>query len=238
MKAAAKARASSSVLRPFEGHQIAETDSSRNASVRSSMSIDYGANKDLKPDLRHSPLTNSYPQSIAIKDDYEAGMPTASSLSSPRYVLEQPRAPSPLPVHPPPNPGRPDFPRGALHIAQPVNIHNPIFQSVTSLVRESRKSSVVWDQEAGRYVSVVPSSSRPENGEVPLRSRVSGTSNHSAEVEGLGRRPNPTSASSSSAPGQRKSWPVQMLFMPMPFTQEPSDLYLMILKGDQFFYIN
>lgn len=219
MKAAAKARASSSVLRPIEGRQIADTESSSNASVRSSTSIDYGMNKDQKPDLRHSPLTNSYPQSIASKDDYEAGTPTASSLSSPRHVHEQPRAPSPLPVQLPPNPGRPDLPRSALQIAQPVNIHNPIFQSATSLVRESRKSSVVWDQEAGRYVSVVPSSSRPENGEVPLRGRVSATTNPSAEIGGLGRRTNPTNTSSSSAPvprQERLSYTGQSIFFGGP----------------------
>ncbi|KAI0498977.1 hypothetical protein KFK09_019876 [Dendrobium nobile] len=206
MKAAAKARASSSVLRPIEGRQIPETESSSNASVRSSMSIDYGPNKEPKTDPRHSPLRNSYPQSIASKDDYESGTQTASSLSSPLHIHE-PYALSPLPMQPP-NPARPNVPRGSLQTTQPSNIptiqsSNPLFQSATSIVRESRRSSVVWDQEAGRYVSVLPST-RPENTEVPYRSRVP-TTNPSAEVGGYGRRNNQSNSSSSSVgPSQQQ----------------------------------
>lgn len=219
MKAAARARASSSVLRPIEGRQILETESSSNASVRSSMSIEYGANKEQRSDLRHSPLSNSYPQSIASKDDYEAGTQTASSLSSPQHIHEQPYAITPLPAQPP-NPRRPDKPRGTLQIGQPVNIHNPIFQSATSLVRETKKSSVVWDQEAGRYVSVT-SSTRPENGEVPFRSRVP-AANPSAEAGGFGRRANPSNTTSSSSIGpmqqqqERLSYTGQSIFFGGP----------------------
>lgn len=206
MKAAAKARASSSVLRPIEGRQIPETESSSNASVRSSMSIDYGTNKEPKTDPIHSPLNNSYPQSFASKDDYETGTQTASSLSSPQHINE-PYPLNPLPMQPP-NPVRPNIPRGSLQITQPSNIpniqsSNPLFQPATSIVRENRRSSVVWDQEAGRYVSVLPST-RPENTEIPSRSRVPIT-NPSAEVGGYGRRTNLSNSSSSSVgPSQQQ----------------------------------
>ncbi|XP_020599637.1 probable protein S-acyltransferase 19 [Phalaenopsis equestris] len=203
MKAAAKARASSSVLRPIEGRQIPETESSSNASVRSSMSIDYGTNKEPKTDPKHSPLSNSYPQSIASKDDYENGTQTASSLSSPLHIHEQPYALNPLPMQP----SNPTRPRGSLQNTQPSNIpsmqpSNPMFQSANSIVRESRRSSVVWDQEAGRYVSVLPST-RPENTEVPFRGRVPAT-NTSAEVGGYGRRTNVSSSSSSVGTSQHQ----------------------------------
>lgn len=150
VKAAAKARASSSVLRPIDGRRQIPTDaastdlvSSDNASIRSSMSLDYGAHMDLKTNSKLSPLRNSYPQSLASREDYETHTPTASSISSPARSLNMNANPNPnpMPVHRPlvpiPNrplasvPDRPLGPRGTLP-----------------------RASVVWDQEAGRYVSV------------------------------------------------------------------------------------
>lgn len=155
VKAAAKARASSSVLRPIDGRQRIPTDaastdlaSSDNASIRSSMSLDYSAHADSKAETKRSPLRNSYAQSLTSKEGYESGTPTASSLSSPaRTAIHEPvvslsQNPNPImsvqrPLVPVPDrampsvPDRPLGPRGSLP-----------------------RASVVWDQEAGRYVSV------------------------------------------------------------------------------------
>lgn len=61
----------------------------------------------------------------------------------------------------------------------------------------------MWDQEAGRYVSVLPSPI-PEHAEIPVRSRVPAT-NPSVEVGGYGRRTNPSNSSSSSVgPSQQQ----------------------------------
>ncbi|VAI21205.1 unnamed protein product [Triticum turgidum subsp. durum] len=110
MKAAAKARASSSVLRPIDarhGHE-ADISSSGNASVRSSMSVDYSATKESRSEMRLSPLQNSYPQSLASQDDYETGTQTASSLSSPVHLHKlAPHAQFRAAPHPAPPPERP-----------------------------------------------------------------------------------------------------------------------------------
>ncbi|VAI36045.1 unnamed protein product [Triticum turgidum subsp. durum] len=117
MKAAAKARASSSVLRPIDarhGHE-ADISSSGNASVRSSMSVDYSATKESRSEMRLSPLQNSYPQSLASQDDYETGTQTASSLSSPVHIHKlAPHAQFRAAPHPAPPPERP-----ALGITRP-----------------------------------------------------------------------------------------------------------------------
>ncbi|KAK4484335.1 hypothetical protein RD792_006912 [Penstemon davidsonii] len=157
MKAAAKARASSSVLRPVDNNNNrlpdSELSSSENASVsRSSMSTENGGNRDIRNEFRLSPLPNSFaPSSQASRDEYETGTQSASSLSSPSHAHE-PVSLSPLPQNqvikhfngPPPIPTRPD----------------PLRPSAsTSLLRDVKRTSVVWDQEAGRYVSVPVSAS-------------------------------------------------------------------------------
>lgn len=155
-RAAAKARASSSVLRPIEGRHRTPTDaasadrvSSDNASIRSSMSLDYGAHIDSKIDTKRSPLRNSYSQSLASKEDYETATPTASSLSSPaRTATHEPAV--------------------SLSLNQnQMPAHRPLVpvpdRTITSVPVPSLgprgtfpRASVVWDQEAGRYVSVPP----------------------------------------------------------------------------------
>jgi palmitoyltransferase ZDHHC1/11 len=67
LKAAAKARASSSVLRLIDDRRGHESDviSSGNASIRSSTSIGYSGPKESNSEMRLSPLQNSYPQSLA-----------------------------------------------------------------------------------------------------------------------------------------------------------------------------
>ncbi|KAG2580615.1 hypothetical protein PVAP13_6NG359000 [Panicum virgatum] len=166
MKAAAKARASSSVLRPIDTRRGpgSSLSSSGNASMRSSMSADYSASatKEKWADMKLSSLhSSSYPQSLASQDDYESGTQSASSISSPvRIHKPVPHTQISVPPAPPP----PPRPAPVVMRPQPVpttQISNPVFQSATSYVRENRKASVVWDQEAGRFVSVAPAPTRP-----------------------------------------------------------------------------
>ncbi|KAL6656491.1 hypothetical protein ACP70R_007317 [Stipagrostis hirtigluma subsp. patula] len=226
MKAAAKARASSSVLRPIDGRRGHEADviSSGNASVRSSMSVDYSGTKESNSEMRLSPLQNSYPQSLASQDDYETGTPTASSLSSPVHIhklashsqFNAAPPPPPPPERPAPGMVRPPVPS--------TQITNPMFQSATSYVRENRRASVVWDQEAGRYVSV-PAQTRTAPGvELPSRNPRF-LANPSGEPSSHGRNPVPGNASSSAMPSgqpsERLTYTGQSIFFGGPILSTP-----------------
>ncbi|KAL6661985.1 hypothetical protein ACP70R_001369 [Stipagrostis hirtigluma subsp. patula] len=164
MKAAAKARASSSVLRPVDARRVpdaADLSSSGNGSMRSSMSADHSASttKEKGIGMKLSSLQNSDPHSLASQEDYESGTQSASSVSSPVHIHHMPAPHTminvPLPPRAPPLPPRsaPVAPRPPVPTVQ---MNKQLFQSGTSYVRENRKSSVVWDQETGRYVSVAP----------------------------------------------------------------------------------
>jgi len=97
MKAAAKARASSSVLKPLENRRQQAADySSSEISIQSSVSTDMGANKDTKGDLRISSMRNSIGPSLGSRDEYETGTHSMSSFSSPSHTHE-PVTLSPLP---------------------------------------------------------------------------------------------------------------------------------------------
>ncbi|PWZ15028.1 putative protein S-acyltransferase 19 [Zea mays] len=240
MKAAAKARASSSVLRPIDARRGHEADviSSDNASVRSGMSGDYSGTKESNIEMKLSPLQNSYPQSLASQDEYDTGTPTASSLSSPVYIhklashSQFSAAPRPAPperfvpamVRPPvpttqiTNPG---IPRPAVPTTQ---ITNPMFQSATSYVRENRRASVIWDQEAGRYVSV-PAQTRMGSGvDLPARNPRFLT-NPSGEPSSHVRSVVPGNASSSAMPSgqpsERLTYSGQSIFFGGPMLSTP-----------------
>lgn len=217
MKAAAKARASSSVLRPIDtrrGHE-ADVVSSGNASIRSSMSVDYSGTKESNSEMRLSPLQNSYPQSLVSQDDYETGTQTASSLSSPVHVHKlashsqfSAAAPHPPPpVRPAPGMMRPPVPTTQGIPRPPVpttQITNPMFQSATSYVRENRKASVVWDQEAGRYVSV-PAQTRIGPGVDQASRNPRFLANPGGEASSHGRSLAPGNTSSSAMPSGQPS---------------------------------
>ncbi|XP_062107023.1 probable protein S-acyltransferase 19 isoform X2 [Humulus lupulus] len=225
-RAAAKARASSSVLRPVDSRQQPEPEysSSGNMSVRSSVSTDTGANKEIKGDLRLSPLGNSFAPSQGSRDEYETGTQSMSSFSSPSHVHEAVTL-SPLPQRPglgrsvavPSIPGLiPDrsliskaiFPNVKLQTSQPLGFDEKMMQKgsssdplllsapATSLLRDVRRTSVVWDQEAGRYVSVPLSAS-------DARTRPSlqiGVTNSNSEASSYSRKPVvPPQESTSSA---------------------------------------
>ncbi|KAM2916978.1 hypothetical protein FF1_045832 [Malus domestica] len=229
MRAAAKARASSSVLRPLDKPDL-ELSSSGNMSVRSSLSTDTGANKEMKNDLRLS--RNSYAPSQGSRDEYETGTQSVSSFSSPTHVQEAVTL-SPLPQAlgvgrfssatsvPSLVPDRPLTAKATLpnvsmgfderimqrgSTADPLQLSAPIMQRgsttdsmllsapPTSLFRDVRRTSVVWDQEAGRYVSVPVSASEARN-----RSSIqTGFSNPNAEASHSRRPVIPPQVPSSS----------------------------------------
>lgn len=187
MKAAAKARASSSVLRPVDNRRLADSEisSSENASIRSSMSTDTG-NRDNRNELRLSPLRNSFAPSQGSRDEYETGTQSVSSFSSPTHVHESVSL-SPLPQARGLNSLAAASSVASLVPDQPLTSraaapsrNNPVFPNSTgfddkimqrhsnsdqlllaaptaqaaSFIRDVKRTSVVWDQEAGRYVSV------------------------------------------------------------------------------------
>uniref|UniRef100_A0A5B7B8K2 S-acyltransferase n=1 Tax=Davidia involucrata TaxID=16924 RepID=A0A5B7B8K2_DAVIN len=218
MRVAAKARASSSVLRPVDNRRLPdlELSSSGNMSVRSSMSTDTGGNKDIKNELRLSPLRNSFAPSQGSRDEYETGTQSASSFSSPSHVHESVTL-SPLPQShgfshfgaasskPGFVPDRPLTSGAAFaninhsmshtssgfdeKIMQKSSSTDPLLLSTAvpanSLLRDVKRTSVVWDQEAGRYVSVPTSASEARN----RLSLQIGVSNPNAGTGSSNKRP-------------------------------------------------
>ncbi|XP_042518833.1 LOW QUALITY PROTEIN: probable protein S-acyltransferase 19 [Macadamia integrifolia] len=237
MQAAAKARASSSVLRPVENRRLPDSDisSSGNLSGRSSMSTDMGLNKDTKSDIRLSPLRNSYAPSHSSKDEYETGIQSVSSFSSPSHIHDSVTL-SPLPQQRPSGPYNPtssishfapERPFTTTRASFPsTNLDNSVFHPnssgfddkimqkssstdplllqapPSSLLRDGKRTSVVWDQEAGRYVSV-PVSARTVESSLDARVRSSvqiGVANSQAERSNYSRRPTvPPTESSGTA---------------------------------------
>ncbi|XP_027909458.1 probable protein S-acyltransferase 19 isoform X1 [Vigna unguiculata] len=230
VRAAAKARASSSVLRPVDSHRVpdAELSSSGNMSIRSSLSTETGTNKEIKHELRLSPVQNSIAPSQGSRDEYETGTQSMSSFSSPSHVHEAVTL-SPLPqghslggFRPGASipslvvPERPLTSKATLsnfrnpisnpslgfdgRTAMPKGIgHDPLLLSAsnTSILRDVKRSSVVWDQEAGRYVSVplLPSEARNRSS---MRVELQ---NVNAETSSFGKKPViPQKELSSSAP--------------------------------------
>uniref|UniRef100_A0A2N9F8M4 S-acyltransferase n=1 Tax=Fagus sylvatica TaxID=28930 RepID=A0A2N9F8M4_FAGSY len=169
VKAGAKARASSSVLRPISSrHHPYDADhlSSSNVSGRSSpISTDQGFhNRNARAGTsRLSPSKSSYPPSRASKEDIETCHHSISNLSSPQISN---LTPSPLsqrtsnrdhfnPIY---QSSANQSPLSTKQSEQNVNaVHenlarNPVRNNNLGLAENSR-SSVFWDQEAGRFVS-------------------------------------------------------------------------------------
>ncbi|CAL9782291.1 unnamed protein product [Musa acuminata subsp. burmannicoides] len=221
IRAAAKARASSSVLRPIEAHHVPHTDgsSSGNASVRSSLSADYSASKESRSEVKLSPLRNSELQSIASKEDFETGTQTASSLSSPVHIYES-VAPSSLPLQHPVTEQRPPhfIPRGP-----PTTQNNTMFQSSAAVVRDNKRATVVWDQEAGRFVSV-PAAAGMVSTEVPPRTSRVSLVNPSAETSTYDRRATLKASSSMLPPlsqQERLVYTGRSIFFGGPLLNDP-----------------
>lgn len=79
-----------------------------------------------------------------------------------------------------------------------------MFQSATSYVRENRRASVVWDQEAGRYVSV-PAQTRMGPGTEQAARNPRFLANPSGEPNNHGRSFAPGNTSSSAMPSGQPS---------------------------------
>uniref|UniRef100_A0A7N0U062 S-acyltransferase n=2 Tax=Kalanchoe fedtschenkoi TaxID=63787 RepID=A0A7N0U062_KALFE len=225
MRAAAKARASSSVLRPLDNRNVGDPEgcSSSNVSVRSSLSADTtGVNKEVKHSggLRLSPVRNSFAPSQGSIDEYETGTQSMSSFSSPSHMHESVTL-SPLPKtqglpHLTGISSRPaapaayqiQIPSGFDEKIMKKNSGEPLVTAATatatasSLLRDVKRTSVIWDQEAGRYISV-PLSASEARSKQPLHLGGSATN---AEARGYyNRRPVATLQESSSSAGQKSS---------------------------------
>ncbi|PIA46644.1 hypothetical protein AQUCO_01500291v1 [Aquilegia coerulea] len=170
VKAAAKARASSSVLRPVSSrHHPYDVDNLSAISGRSSpTSTEHGNNhrgartshKSSYPPSRAS--REDYPPSRASREDLETCNHSMSNVSSPQYNL----TPSPLEQRLPNiehfNPmyqlsaDRSPWSAKASDgndIAQRETLERNLIRKNEGVVADGSRSSVFWDQEAGRFVS-------------------------------------------------------------------------------------
>ncbi|KAG7547520.1 Palmitoyltransferase DHHC domain [Arabidopsis suecica] len=187
-RAAARARASSSVLRPIENRHLHDDElSSRSGTISVVSSVSTEANgavlsKEIRnndPRLSHS--RNSFAPSQGSRDEYDTGTHSVSSFSSPSHVHETVTL-SPLPQYhtaghrftaaaasnssrPPLNPATNHMIHSTFDekIMQKGNHADPLLllAPAASLLRDVRRTSVVWDQEAGRYISVPATTSEP-----------------------------------------------------------------------------
>ncbi|XP_058090572.1 probable protein S-acyltransferase 19 isoform X2 [Magnolia sinica] len=191
MRAAAKARASSSVLRPINSRHQYDSDhgSSGNISTRSSVvSTEVAFNKDAR--LKSSPMKSSYPPSRASRDDLETCNHSLSSFSSPRHInnsvgvspLEQ--LPSNIDNFNPIYQSSAD--QSPWSVKTNGASQNAVASSVdcapvgrnSTVISENLRSSVFWDQEAGRFMSL----SAPRNNSHGLGNRI-GFSSQVAEPD-------------------------------------------------------
>ncbi|XP_076946379.1 protein S-acyltransferase 21-like [Bidens hawaiensis] len=153
MKAGAKARASSSVLRPV-GSKPNQYDqdhlSSNNVSIKSSPNSSHHHH-------RFHDSKSSYPPSRASRDDTECAHSVVSNLSSPQPAQDhfnpiyqssgnqspwsnEPAPPAPVAV--------------PVLVPAPPPVRLPQMPRRNAAANEgTRSSSVYWDQEAGRFVS-------------------------------------------------------------------------------------
>lgn len=167
-KALAKARASSSVLRPISSRSHAyDVDhlSSSNLSGRSSPISNRGFHNkyDQAGTSRLSPSKSSYPPSQASREDLDACHHSMSNLSSPQVSNI---SPSPMqrpglnrdhfnPMYQQPSINQsPSSVRGSEGSVNPVHENGArvAMRNNSLAVLEDRRSSVFWDQAAGRFV--------------------------------------------------------------------------------------
>lgn len=191
IKAAAKARASSSVLRPvgsrphpYDSDQLSSSNVSGLSSPVSMKSSGF-LNRNLRMGIpRLSSAKSSYPPSRASREDIETCTRSVSNISSPR--ASHLATPSPLPSN--------------------IDNFNPIYQSSANQsplssravelsdnaassgslvrlpakknepnVREGTKNTVYWDPEAGRFVSAASRSAGAASSSVAPRTELSYT---------------------------------------------------------------
>ncbi|KAM7518074.1 hypothetical protein LguiB_017036 [Lonicera macranthoides] len=184
MKAGAKARASSSVLRPLSSkhhHYDGDHLSSSNVSGRSSpTSTNRGFREKSTARAASSilsPSKNSYPPSRASREDIETCGHSVSNLSSPPHTN---LTPSPLDQG---TPNRDHFnpmyqssadqspwsaraSEGNETVVSNNIVQVPMARNIAG-VGENTRSSVYWDQEAGRFVSAATRSAVGSFSQVP-----------------------------------------------------------------------
>lgn len=166
IRAAAKARASSSVLRPMNPRHQYDSDQGSVSGRSSAISTDHTFNKDARlTTLRSSPIKSSYPPSRTSREDIETCNHSLSSLSSPRHmnssvgVSPMERRPSNLEHFNPmyqSSAGRSPWSDKTNDVnesaaADNLNRVDPDRKSENNISVNPR-SSVYWDQEAGRFM--------------------------------------------------------------------------------------
>lgn len=160
VKAAAKARASSSILRPIssQAHYDSDRCSTGTASSRSSMAADAGLHGLARAgSLAASPMKSPYPPSRASREDLDTCPQTPSALSSPHQgsgftsVSDQ-RHFNPIYQT---SANRSPWSVKTTEGEEPAagrNADNSRLRS-TANTSGNLRSSVYWDQEAGQFVS-------------------------------------------------------------------------------------
>ncbi|KAK1404797.1 S-acyltransferase [Heracleum sosnowskyi] len=252
VKVAAKARASSSVLRPVNNHGLADAEqsSSGNVSVRSSFSVDVGPNKDTSNDVVLSSSRNSFPLSRGCRDGFEMGSQIARSFSSPSHVRESVAISSIPKVHDlnfnyndqssalKPTSASNNNP--LVHTSIGVDeqfIQNdstdpPLLSPAlasgqaqsTSPKRCIKKMSVVWDKEAGRYVSViVPASDTQTRSSLQIGPENSnaGSGNHDRSPAFSLQQPVPLRVKPDIEQSENPTYTRESIFFGGPFFNHP-----------------
>jgi palmitoyltransferase len=228
-RAAARARASSSVLRPIDNRHLPDNDLSSigTVSIISSVSTDanVAASKEIRNnDLRSSLSRNSFAPSQGSRDEYDTGSHGMSNLSSPSHVHESVTL-APLPQNPTIVGNRFTATSHHMHstfddkVLHRGNDADPLFlfAPATSHLRDVRKTSVVWDPEAGRYVSA------PVTTTSEVRNRLLNPSSQTASTQ----NPRPILPAHDSSSGS------SALRDPLPLHQAERRL---TYTGDSIFY--
>ncbi|KAG7578234.1 Palmitoyltransferase DHHC domain [Arabidopsis thaliana x Arabidopsis arenosa] len=227
-RAAARARASSSVLRPIDNRHLPDSELSSigTVSIISSVSTDanVAASKEIRNnDLMSSLSRNSFAPSQGSRDEYDTGSHGMSNLSSPSHVHESVTL-APLPQNPTIVGNRFTATTHHMHstfddkVLHRGNEADPLFLSApASYRRDVKKTSVVWDPEAGRYVSA------PVTTTSEVRNRLPNPSSQTANFQ----NPRPILPAQDSSSGS------SALRDPLPLHQAERRL---TYTGDSIFY--
>lgn len=208
IRAAAKARASSSVLRPIDAHRAFDADfsSSDNASVRSSLSIDYNATREMRSASKLSPLRNcNLPSETSMQGAPNLGSPAQKAAAPSSLRFQHPAVDRP--------------PHSVLRGTSATPLAKPMFQSAVAAARDlKQKPSVVWDQEAGRFVSV-PASAGIARDDIHARTSQI---NRSAESSTHDRKPALKVSSPLVSQQERLMYTERSIFFGGPLLSEPA----------------
>uniref|UniRef100_A0A1D1YVQ3 S-acyltransferase n=1 Tax=Anthurium amnicola TaxID=1678845 RepID=A0A1D1YVQ3_9ARAE len=168
LRAAAKARASSSVLRPISSHPQHDTDlcSSGNISSRSSnISMDVLHRDTRSATLKPSPLKSSYPPSRTSREDLETSPQTLSSFSSPRHATKLGSSSTLDQHHYDAEHFNPVYQSSAIRFPLSMrmndddsmasdDVEHESVRKTSSCMVESPRPPIYWDQGAGRFMSL------------------------------------------------------------------------------------